>query len=123
MQLNNKLNGCSLEQDGEDFYIVGADAVRKKLGSGLKLKVLMHYAGGQGYSPYGGYASIYENESVSQIKLNSGSFERYTGGIYGSNSDTVLTQTGGLNIPVDNWTKLTSSDGIYDISGYRYIML
>lgn len=32
-QLNNKLNGCSLEQDGEDFYIVGADAVRKKLGS------------------------------------------------------------------------------------------
>ena len=33
LQLNNKLNGCSLEQDGEDFYIVGADAVRKKLGS------------------------------------------------------------------------------------------
>ena len=33
-QLNNKLNGCSLEQIGEDFYIVGADAVRKKLGSG-----------------------------------------------------------------------------------------
>lgn len=34
MLLNNKLNGCSLEQVGEDFYIVGADAVRKKLGSG-----------------------------------------------------------------------------------------
>lgn len=33
-KLNNKLNGCSLEQDGEDFYIVGADSVRKKLGSG-----------------------------------------------------------------------------------------
>lgn len=31
-QLNNKLNGCSLEQVGEDFYIVGADSVRKKLG-------------------------------------------------------------------------------------------
>lgn len=30
--LNDKLSGCSLEQDGEDFYIVGADAVRKKLG-------------------------------------------------------------------------------------------
>ena len=30
--LNNKLNGCSLEQVGEDFYIVGADSVRKKLG-------------------------------------------------------------------------------------------
>lgn len=28
-EVNNKLNGCSLEQDGEDFYIVGADSVRK----------------------------------------------------------------------------------------------
>lgn len=33
-ELTNKLNGCSLEQDGNNFYIVGADAVRKKLGSG-----------------------------------------------------------------------------------------
>lgn len=32
--LNNKLNGCSFEQEGNDFYIVGADSVRKKLGSG-----------------------------------------------------------------------------------------
>lgn len=32
-ELYNNLNGCSFEQDGEDFYIVGADAVRKKLGS------------------------------------------------------------------------------------------
>ena len=31
--LNNNLNGCSLEQEGNDFYIVGADSVRKKLGS------------------------------------------------------------------------------------------
>lgn len=31
-EINNKLNGCSLEQVGEDFYIVGADSVRKKLG-------------------------------------------------------------------------------------------
>lgn len=32
-ELINGLNGCSIEQDGEDFYIVGADSVRKKLGS------------------------------------------------------------------------------------------
>lgn len=32
--LNNKLGNCSLEQEGNDFFIVGADAVRKKLGSG-----------------------------------------------------------------------------------------
>lgn len=33
-ELNNKLAGCSFAQEGNDFYIVGADAVRKKLGSG-----------------------------------------------------------------------------------------
>ena len=31
--INNDLGGCSFEQEGEDFYIVGADAVRKKLGN------------------------------------------------------------------------------------------
>ena len=29
--LNRDLGGCSFEQDGVDFYIVGADSVRKKL--------------------------------------------------------------------------------------------
>ena len=29
--LSRDLGGCSFEQDGVDFYIVGADAVRKKL--------------------------------------------------------------------------------------------
>lgn len=30
--LNNNLGGCQLAQEGNDFYIVGADSVRKKLG-------------------------------------------------------------------------------------------
>lgn len=30
--LNDKFGGCTFEQEGNDFYIVGADAVRKKLG-------------------------------------------------------------------------------------------
>ena len=29
---NNKLGGCSFEQNGNAFYVVGADSVRKKLG-------------------------------------------------------------------------------------------
>lgn len=29
---NQNLGGCALSQEGSDFYIVGADAVRKKLG-------------------------------------------------------------------------------------------
>lgn len=31
--VNSSLNGCSFEQEGNSFYIIGADAVRKKLGS------------------------------------------------------------------------------------------
>lgn len=30
---NGKLGGCSFEQDGNTFYVVGADSVRKKLGN------------------------------------------------------------------------------------------
>lgn len=32
-ELNRDLGGCSLEQENGNFYIVGADAVKKKLGS------------------------------------------------------------------------------------------
>ena len=31
-EVNSSLGGCSFEQEGSDFYIVGADTVRKKLG-------------------------------------------------------------------------------------------
>lgn len=31
--INSNFGGCSFEQEGNDFYVVGADAVRKKLGS------------------------------------------------------------------------------------------
>lgn len=30
--INSNIGGCSFEQEGNDFYIIGADAVRKKLG-------------------------------------------------------------------------------------------
>lgn len=32
-ETNSNLGGCSFEQEGNDFYITGADAVRKKLGN------------------------------------------------------------------------------------------
>ena len=32
-ETNSNLGGCSFEQEGDNFYVVGADAVRKKLGS------------------------------------------------------------------------------------------
>lgn len=36
--LNDKFGGCTFEQEGNDFYIIGADAVRKKLGDSLDIK-------------------------------------------------------------------------------------
>lgn len=36
--LNDKLAGCSFAQEGNDFYIVGADAVRKNW-----VVVISHY--------------------------------------------------------------------------------
>ena len=45
-ELYNNLNGCSFEQSGEDFYIVGADSVRKKLGSN-ELTLYGTYSGNQ----------------------------------------------------------------------------
>ena len=32
-ETNSNLGGCSFEQEGNDFYITGADSVRKKLGN------------------------------------------------------------------------------------------
>lgn len=32
-EANSNLGGCSFEQEGNDFYITGADSVRKKLGN------------------------------------------------------------------------------------------
>ena len=32
-ELSSDLGGCSFEREGDNFYVVGADAVRKKLGS------------------------------------------------------------------------------------------
>lgn len=32
-EINNNLGGCRLTKEGNDFYIIGADSVRKKLGS------------------------------------------------------------------------------------------
>lgn len=52
--VNSSLNGCSFEQDGEDFYIVGADSVRKKLGN-LNMKINLEIVSAIDTNPNGGY--------------------------------------------------------------------
>lgn len=36
-KINSNFGGCSFEQEGNDFYITGADAVRKKLGDSVDI--------------------------------------------------------------------------------------
>lgn len=57
-ELNNKLSGCSFEQEGTDFYITGADAVRKKLGSGMDADYLSSLKWSLATSSLGGYADL-----------------------------------------------------------------
>lgn len=69
-EINNKLNGCSFEQEGNDFYIIGADAVRKKLGNILE-------SGSYMYTCYG-EADIGSAQGVRSYTIkNSGNLHYY----------------------------------------------
>ena len=114
-QLISDLGGCSLEQDGVDFYIVGADAVRKKLGETPEYSVLD--CGGVDFKEheFGQWHHGYHFTKVSEI-ANFGSMvhgkdffiEVYNGGtnqlnagigvsyVKHSNSELVMTSVNGL---------------------------
>lgn len=114
-ELNRDLGGCSLEQDGVDFYIVGADAVRKKLNETPEYSVLD--CGGVDFKEheFGQWHHGYHFTKVSEIP-NFGSMvhgkdffiEVYNGGtnqlnagigvsyVKHSNSELVMTSVNGL---------------------------
>ena len=114
-QLISDLGGCSLQQDGVDFYIVGADAVRKKLGETPEYSVLD--CGGVDFKEheFGQWHHGYHFTKVSEIP-NFGSMvhgkdffiEVYNGGtnqlnagigvsyVKHSNSELVMTSVNGL---------------------------
>ena len=60
--VDSSLNGCSLEQEGEDFFIVGADSVRKKLGSDSELI-------GYSYFTLAGYSTEYGRASSQTLRF------------------------------------------------------
>lgn len=76
--LNNNLGGCQLTQEGEDFYIVGADSVRKKLGSG-KVVLLGTVTSTKTFdlSTYDGYEKFELNKNI--LGYVSGSYNQSTG--------------------------------------------
>lgn len=114
-ETNSNLGGCSFEQDGVDFYIVGADAVRKKLNETPEYSVLD--CGGVDFKEheFGQWHHGYHFTKVSEIP-NFGSMvhgkdffiEVYNGGtnqlnvgigvsyVKHSNSELVMTSVNGL---------------------------
>lgn len=114
--LNNNLGGCSLERKGNDFYIVGADSVRKKLGSGLKLLHIRYVVGASNYSPYGSINVQFLNESATYLAQSNAAVYGYAGSgtpsFDGSSSPWAVTVPAG-------WEAVTGTD----ISKYRYIWI
>ena len=114
-QLISDLGGCSLEQEGGNFYIVGADSVRKKLGD---QEFAALDCGGVAWTAgeFGQWHHGYHFTKVSEIP-NFGSMihgkdffiEVYNGGteqlnagigvsyVKHSDSELVMTSTNGLN--------------------------
>ena len=121
------MGGCSLEQDGVDFYIVGADAVRKKLGETPEYSVLD--CGGVDFKEheFGQWHHGYHFTKVSEIP-NFGSMvhgkdffiEVYNGGtnqlnagigvsyVKHSNSELVMTSVNGLKGLMSKFIILTT---------------
>lgn len=97
--LGDDLGGCSFEQEGEDFFIVGADAVRKKLGSQVVLLGIVTSAETFDLSGYAGYKNFELDKNI--LGYVSGSYDQSTG-----------------ELTVDE----TEVSGEVTISGHGYIM-
>lgn len=114
-EANSNLGGCSFEQEGNDFYITGADSVRKKLGN-PDFKALDCGLVSWKEGEFGQWHHGYHFTKVSEIP-NFGSMvhgkdffiEVYNGGtnqlnagigvsyVKHSNSELVMTSVNGLN--------------------------
>lgn len=97
-KLNDSLGGCKLVREGGDFFIVGADSVRKKLGNSNL--VLMN---GTSYA----YTGI-NNLRYSQMYLDNIDFTSY--------SKIQVTNLGTFNYEIRCGDIYITTDGIYDIS-------
>lgn len=101
-ELNDKFGGCSLEQEGQDFYIVGADAVRKKLGESIgDVSGSFYLSAGYSGSKYS-HISIQtlgkkkivfsvSNQTASKGRLIIGNSSHYSSGTYDISGVSSIT--------------------------------
>lgn len=99
-ELNNNLGGCQLTQEGNDFFIIGADSVRKKLDSHeIVLLGTVTSTTTFDLSDYTGYETFELDKNI--LGYVSGSYDQSTG-ILTVNQNTV--------------------SGYVTVSGYGYVM-
>ncbi len=109
-EINSNFGGCSFEQEGDDFYVTGADAVRKKLGSGgnYKISFKLSLGGNMRTNTGNQYAGASKTQTVSWI-INDGML---------SNGETHMSGTG-PEVQISNFIGYsvhdTSSCSISDI--------
>ena len=86
-ELNNNLGGCQLTQEGNDFFIIGADSVRKKLDSHeIVLLGTVTSTTTFDLSDYTGYETFELDKNI--LGYVSGSYDQSTG-ILTVNQNTV----------------------------------
>lgn len=115
--LNDNLGGCSLEQEGNDFYIIGADSVRKKLQGNNPIIISQKNIYVISNTPYVGacFVSGYNSLEFNYISAT-GSEDVSILKIYGQNSDPFESQKGVL------LKTITKGNTVYlDITDYDYI--
>ena len=115
--INSNMGGCQFEQEGNDFYIVGADSVRKKLGNasdcitinGISFNHTFKEGGGDGGTTGSTYIEL-NLTPFSTVKI--GSISNYTVKIDGANVSS------GATIDVTNKSKMTIQSSV---NHYTYV--
>lgn len=115
--LNDNLGGCSLEQEGNDFYIIGADSVRKKLQGNNPIIISQKNIYVISNTPYVGACFVSGYNSLEFNYISATGFEDVSIlKIYGQNSDPFESQKGVL------LKTITKGNTVYlDITDYDYI--
>ena len=117
-KLNSDLGGCALSQEGNDFYITGADAVRKKLGSATVFpKILLQPNAGHGTADT--FTLDVFDKSILSIESMQSWYDNASVSIVadGTVLYTKSHQTGGAN------RTDTSAIGTLDVSDYSTITI
>lgn len=106
--LNNDLGGCKLSQEGNNFYITGADAVRKKLGEGTCV-----YLGQTKSSGVTGKLTA-ANTGISNFNPSEYSENNFVFNLVKLYARGVSTKE--MNVTYDNGVRYNKNTGEYTIS-------